>query len=121
VPDFFELPVEGKAGEAFWVLNRASSEYRSGHFDGRQVFNPQTPMLADISDRHSLEKFGNDACSTLRWQGVLFPTTTAPSRPPWKKKKTVPNPKNLFGPAVRFTSSEADELKSIWLRIRKRP
>jgi sucrose-6-phosphate hydrolase SacC (GH32 family) len=43
-PDFFELPVEGAAGETRWVLTGASSEYMVGTFDGT-TFRPETPKL----------------------------------------------------------------------------
>ena len=43
-PDLFELPVDGDAAKAKWVLTGASSEYMVGTFDGRQ-FTPETPKL----------------------------------------------------------------------------
>jgi sucrose-6-phosphate hydrolase SacC (GH32 family) len=44
-PDFFELPVDGKAGAKKWVLTAASSEYRVGTFDG-QTFQAETDKLS---------------------------------------------------------------------------
>jgi fructan beta-fructosidase len=43
-PDFFELPVDGKAAQKKWVLSGASSEYFIGTFDGEK-FTPETPKL----------------------------------------------------------------------------
>ena len=39
-PDLFELTVEGKPGESFWVLSAADGEYLLGHFDGKS-FTPE--------------------------------------------------------------------------------
>jgi len=43
-PDFFELPVDGAASEAKWVLSAASGEYAVGSFDGTK-FTPETARL----------------------------------------------------------------------------
>lgn len=43
-PDFFELPVDGDAAKAKWVLTGASSEYMLGSFDGK-TFTPESPKL----------------------------------------------------------------------------
>lgn len=43
-PEFFELPVEGSAGEKKWVLMAANSEYAIGTFDG-QTFTPEAERL----------------------------------------------------------------------------
>ena len=43
-PDFFELPVEGSAGQRKWVLMDAGFNYLIGTFDGRQ-FTAETDML----------------------------------------------------------------------------
>jgi sucrose-6-phosphate hydrolase SacC (GH32 family) len=43
-PDFFELPVDGVAAKAKWVLTGASSEYMVGTFDGK-TFTPETAKL----------------------------------------------------------------------------
>jgi fructan beta-fructosidase len=43
-PDFFELPVDGKASQRKWVLTAASSEYQVGTFDGTR-FTPETAKL----------------------------------------------------------------------------
>jgi len=43
-PDFFELPIDGKAKNKKWVLTAASSEYMIGTFDGER-FTPETPKL----------------------------------------------------------------------------
>lgn len=39
-PDIFELPVEGRAGEARWVLFAADAKYAIGKFDGK-AFTPE--------------------------------------------------------------------------------
>ena len=43
-PDLFELPVEGRPGEARWVLSAADGKYVLGQFDGRQ-FVPESEKL----------------------------------------------------------------------------
>ena len=43
-PDFFELPVDGDAKKAKWVLLGASSEYQVGTFDGTK-FTPESAKL----------------------------------------------------------------------------
>ena len=43
-PDFFELPVDGDAKNAKWVLTAANSDYMLGQFDGEK-FTPETPIL----------------------------------------------------------------------------
>lgn len=43
-PDFFHMPIEGKAGMRKWVLTAANSDYMLGTFDGTS-FKPETPML----------------------------------------------------------------------------
>lgn len=43
-PDFFELPVDGDAGNRKWVLLGANSEYGIGTFDGRK-FTPEFSRL----------------------------------------------------------------------------
>jgi sucrose-6-phosphate hydrolase SacC (GH32 family) len=40
-PDFFEVPVEGKAGETRWVFVAANGRYWVGAFDGRR-FTPES-------------------------------------------------------------------------------
>lgn len=43
-PDLFELPLDGDARKAKWILTAASSEYLVGSFDGK-VFTPETSKL----------------------------------------------------------------------------
>lgn len=46
-PDFFELPVDGKAANKKWVLTAASSEYEIGTFDGEK-FTAETAKLPGV-------------------------------------------------------------------------
>ncbi len=46
-PDFFELPVDGRAANRKWVLTAASSEYELGTFDGEK-FTGETPKLPGV-------------------------------------------------------------------------
>lgn len=43
-PDFFELPVDGKASNKKWVLLAANGEYAVGTFDGRKFTPEQTKL-----------------------------------------------------------------------------
>ena len=43
-PDFFELPLDGDAGNKKWVITSANSDYMIGSFDGT-VFTPETSKL----------------------------------------------------------------------------
>jgi len=43
-PDFFELPVDGKADNTRWVFWTANGKYRLGTFDGRE-FRPEGQLL----------------------------------------------------------------------------
>ena len=43
-PDFFELPVDGKADNTKWVFWSANNRYRLGRFDGKS-FTPESELL----------------------------------------------------------------------------
>jgi fructan beta-fructosidase len=43
-PDFFELPINGRAANKKWVLTAANSDYMVGSFDGK-TFRPETKIL----------------------------------------------------------------------------
>jgi fructan beta-fructosidase len=43
-PDFFQLPVDGKANNKRWVLIQGSGQYSTGTFDGTQ-YKEETPRL----------------------------------------------------------------------------
>ena len=60
-PDFYELPVEGKAGEKRWVLNAANGEYAIGTFDGA-TFHPEASRLKSVQtqDYYAAQTFTND-------------------------------------------------------------
>lgn len=46
-PDFFELPVDGKAGDTRWVFWGANGRYLLGRFDGR-TFQSESEPLASL-------------------------------------------------------------------------
>lgn len=49
-PDFFELPVDGKASDKKWVLIQGDGKYSVGRFNGTK-FTPETERLAgDINE-----------------------------------------------------------------------
>ena len=44
-PDFFELPIDGRAGNKRWVLIQGNGNYSVGNFDGTQ-FKEESPRFA---------------------------------------------------------------------------
>lgn len=46
-PDFFELPVDGDAGNTKWVLVRGDGKYSTGSFDGTRFTEETSQYVAD--------------------------------------------------------------------------
>jgi fructan beta-fructosidase len=58
-PEFFELPVDGDAGNTRWVMLGASGAYRTGTFDGK-VFNPEPGVFQYTSGSiYAAQTFNN--------------------------------------------------------------
>ena len=120
-PDFFELPVEGKAGQSRWILTGASSEYMVGTFDGT-AFHPETAKLPGHRGRgfYAAQTFSDiPASDGRRIQIGWFQTVTKGM--PFNQSMTIPLELRLRETAdgLRMTWSPVRELESLRVESRR--
>lgn len=106
-PDFFELPVDGDAGNRKWVLTAANSEYAVGTFDGTR-FTPESRKLTGHRGRgfYAAQTFSDiPKADGRRIQIGWFQTETKGM--PFNQSMTVPFELKLTatpdGPRLTFT------------------
>ncbi len=106
-PDFFELPVDGEAGNRKWVLTAANSEYAVGTFDGTR-FTPEQRKLPGHRGRgfYAAQTFSDiPPTDGRRIQIGWFQTETKAM--PFNQSMTVPFELKLArtpeGPRLTFT------------------
>lgn len=120
-PDFFELPVEGKAGQTRWILTGASSEYMVGTFDGT-AFHPETAKLPGHRGRgfYAAQTFSDiPASDGRRIQIGWFQTATKGM--PFNQSMTIPLELRLRETAdgPRMTWTPVRELESLRAESRR--
>jgi len=114
-PDFFELPVDGDAANAKWVLTAASSEYLVGSFDGTK-FTPETTKLPGHRGRgfYAAQTFSDLPVSDGRRIQIGWLQTITPGMP-FNQSMSLPNELRLMSTAdgPRLTWTPVKELASL--------
>ena len=119
-PDFFELPGDGDAGKAKWVLTAASSEYIVGSFDGT-TFTPETAKLPGHRGRgfYAAQTFSDLPANDGRRIQIGWLQTITPGMP-FNQSMSLPNELRLIttpdGPRLSWTPIK--ELASLRARTR---
>ena len=117
-PDFFELPVDGDAAKAKWVLTAASSDYFVGSFDGT-TFTPETAKLPGHRGRgfYAAQTFSDLPAKDGRRIQIGWLQTITPGMP-FNQSMSLPNELRLIttpdGP--RLTWTPVQELASLRAR-----
>jgi len=120
-PDFFELPVDGSAADAKWVLTAASSEYFVGSFDGVN-FKPETAKLPGHRGRgfYAAQTFSDIPAKDGRRIQIGWFQTSTPGMA-FNQSMTIPQELKLTrtpeGP--RMTRTPVKELKSLRVHSKK--
>lgn len=81
-PDFFELPLDGDASRAKWVLIQGDGRYSIGSFDGR-TFREETPRLScDIGPNfYATQSWANTEAAGRRVQAAWMRGGVYPGMP----------------------------------------
>jgi sucrose-6-phosphate hydrolase SacC (GH32 family) len=119
-PDFFEIPLDGRAGHAKWVFSGANGNYRVGSFDG-QTFHAETPVIRSHFGNtgyagQTYSRTADGRRIQIEWmQGAEFPNSA------WNQQMTFPNELTLvttpegsrlsFAPIRELASIHSTELK----------
>lgn len=114
-PDFFELPVDGDAGNKKWVLTAANGGYAIGTFDGR-TFTPEETKLPGQRGRgfYAAQTFSDLPANDGRRIQIGWFQTPTPGMP-FNQSMTIPLELNLTttpeGP--RLTMNPVKELAAL--------
>ncbi len=121
-PDFFELPVDGKASNKKWVLLGANGEYAIGTFDGTKFTSEQTKLTSHRGRGFYAPQTFSDIPKRdgRRIQIGWFQTETKGM--PFNQSMTVPLELKLVstpeGPRMTFTPvSELTKLRAKAYRV----
>ena len=117
-PDFFELPVDGDAGQKKWVLMAANSEYATGTFDGVK-FTPEQSKLPGQRGQgfYAAQTFSDIPSRDGRRIQIGWFQTPAPGMP-FNQSMTVPLELKLLKTAdgPRLSWSPIVELEALRVR-----
>lgn len=114
-PEFYELPVEGMAGEKKWVLTGANSQYAVGTFDGIN-FKPEAERLSGQLGRdfYAAQTFSNEP-NGRRIEIGWWRTHTDTLNMPFNQSMSLPLEQKLVTTpgGIRLTRMPVKELESL--------
>jgi sucrose-6-phosphate hydrolase SacC (GH32 family) len=114
-PEFYELPVEGSAGEKKWVLTAANSQYAIGSFDGT-TFKPEEEKLQGQHGRdYYASQTISDEPSGRRIEIGWWRTNTNKDGNSFNQSQSIPMELKLVRTAegVRLSRTPVKELEKL--------
>jgi sucrose-6-phosphate hydrolase SacC (GH32 family) len=113
-PDYFELPVDGGAGDAKWVIWDASGKYFIGSFDGHMFTKESGPFLIDFGHNYYAAQTWNNAPQGRRI-GIGWMRDGRYPDMPFNQQMSIPFELKLHKApgAIRLTKYPVKELEAL--------
>ncbi|MDX9973694.1 MAG: glycoside hydrolase family 32 protein, partial [FCB group bacterium] len=117
-PEFFEIPIQGRAGETRWIFYGANGGYLIGHFDGKAFTTESGPhMLHNGNAFYAAQTYNNTPDGRrimMGWGQVAFPGTG------FNQQMTFPVELTLRETAegLRLFTMPAREVESLYVESR---
>ena len=114
-PDYYELPVDGKADNKKWVLQDASGKYFLGRFDGKRFQRDSGPFRLDHGRNYYAAQTWNDLPAAGRRIGIAWMRDGKFPGMPFNQQMGIPSVLSLrtLPEGIRLTKMPVKEVEAL--------